>query len=50
MSENKKRFHDYLNRNSGFPESHKGSENFLKILNGLIRYKETGKKKILDQS
>ena len=45
----KKRFHDYLNRNSGFPESHKkGSENFLKILNGLIRYKETGRKKILD--
>jgi hypothetical protein len=45
----KKRFQEYFKNNSQFPKSQTpGAENFLKLLSGLIKYKETGNKKLLD--
>ena len=45
----KKRFQEYLKNNSQLPKFDKtGSENFLKLLTELIKYRDTGKKKILD--
>lgn len=44
------RFQEYANTNSKLPELYKsGVTNFLKILTGLISYKESGKKGILNE-
>ncbi len=45
----KKRFQEYINKNSQFPASQKkGAGNFLRLLSDLIKYNETGKKQLLD--